>query len=263
MAREIEHVGDTGSVYYAKPTPITANPTWADDVETLSETVAGYFYADIASPADNYVIFEQAGGSPNQNDSAVATVSQAGDSGAGPHEITVSVDDGTDPIEGVNVRYKSGTDVLTGTTDVNGECTLNCDAKTYTVTLHLNGYSFAGDTHEVIADESVTYSMTETSGSAADPNFSTGTLTVIGTDGLPVADAEVFVSIKSVPSGIADGFRFPSERTQLIANGSGVIQFDFVRQATYKVELSAKRSVEIVVPDASSFDVDTHVGETE
>lgn len=68
----------TGGTYYAKPWPIDSDPSWGDDVQSLTEsgTVSTlYESAEIASPADEYAIFEQAGGSPADTDSLVAVMS--------------------------------------------------------------------------------------------------------------------------------------------------------------------------------------------
>lgn len=65
----------TGNTYYAKPAPLVAAP-WADDVVSVPETsVAGWYAsAAIADPADQYVLFLQAGGSPADTDTVVAGV---------------------------------------------------------------------------------------------------------------------------------------------------------------------------------------------
>ena len=65
MAKELEHHDTPGLTIYAKPSPLTESP-WATGVVALTEsgTVAGYYSADVATPADQYVIFRQAGGSP-------------------------------------------------------------------------------------------------------------------------------------------------------------------------------------------------------
>ena len=77
MAERIYASLTTGNTYYAKPAPISSDPTWAEDVETLSEddTVSGWFYSDsISNPEDVYVIFKQAGGSPADTDTLIGPV---------------------------------------------------------------------------------------------------------------------------------------------------------------------------------------------
>lgn len=75
MANEIEHFDAAGLTLYAKPSPIVESP-WATDAVSLTEsgTVAGLYIASIGSPNDEYVLFEQAGGSPAVSDTAIASV---------------------------------------------------------------------------------------------------------------------------------------------------------------------------------------------
>lgn len=75
MAKEIEHFDATGLTLYAKPVPIQTG-TWAADAVTVAEDVgvAGYYYADIVTPAAEYTLFLQAGGSPADTDTPIARV---------------------------------------------------------------------------------------------------------------------------------------------------------------------------------------------
>jgi len=73
MPKEIAHHDDPGLTLYAKPLPLVVSP-WAADAVAVPEdgTRAGYYHADIATPADAYMVFEQAGGSEADDDEAVA-----------------------------------------------------------------------------------------------------------------------------------------------------------------------------------------------
>ena len=75
MSKELEHFAATGLTLYAKPNPIDT-ATWDGDDVAMAEdgTVNGYYHADVGSPSDSYVIFEQAGGSPANTDQAVGTI---------------------------------------------------------------------------------------------------------------------------------------------------------------------------------------------
>ena len=74
MSKEIEHFDSTGLTLYAKPSPIQTGTWGSDDVSLTEDTVNGYYHADIVSPADEYVIFQQAGGSPASTDTPIAKV---------------------------------------------------------------------------------------------------------------------------------------------------------------------------------------------
>ena len=65
MAKELEHIDSTGLTIYVKPAPVTVGVWAADAVAMVEEGASGYYYADVAVPADQYVVFRQAGGAPN------------------------------------------------------------------------------------------------------------------------------------------------------------------------------------------------------
>lgn len=71
MAKELEHFDNAGATIYAKPLPLNT-ASWAGDVVALTEdaTRDGYFTGDVtlATAADGYAIFLQAGGSPANTD---------------------------------------------------------------------------------------------------------------------------------------------------------------------------------------------------
>lgn len=74
MANELEHLGPPGLTIYAKPLPIVASP-WGDDAVAMTETgTTGYYSADVASPANRYAVYQQAGASPAATDVAVGVI---------------------------------------------------------------------------------------------------------------------------------------------------------------------------------------------
>ena len=74
MAKELEHFDSTGLTIYAKPVPLQTGTWGSDDISLPEDTVDGYYHADVATPADSYIIFQQAGGSPANTDTPVASV---------------------------------------------------------------------------------------------------------------------------------------------------------------------------------------------
>lgn len=87
--------------------------------------------------------------------------------GIGARTITVTVDDGTDPVEGATVRLSKGAESYTQRTDVTGQCTFNVDDGTWAVSITRPGYQFAGATLIVDGNESETYSMIANSGAVS------------------------------------------------------------------------------------------------
>ena len=145
---------------------------WSDYVVSMTETPAGgYTYiADFPgiSSAGKYTvdIFEQSDAAPVLSDTlyAVAEVEWNGSNeitlqavadnvsdvtviGSGALSTTITVDDGTNPLDGVEVWIttdEAGSNVIAGslTTDANGQVTFMLDAGTYYVWQQLAGYDF-------------------------------------------------------------------------------------------------------------------------
>lgn len=75
MAEYIRAAMPTSNTYYAKPMPIDTDPTWADDVVALTESVTVtslYESASIAEPADQYAIFRRVSETAADTDPVVA-----------------------------------------------------------------------------------------------------------------------------------------------------------------------------------------------
>ena len=74
MAKELEHFDAAGLTLYAKPHPIQTATWGSDDIAMPEDAVSGYYHADVGSPADEYTVFEQAGGSPANTDTPIAVI---------------------------------------------------------------------------------------------------------------------------------------------------------------------------------------------
>lgn len=80
--------------------------------------------------------------------------------GTGARTVTVTVNDGSDPLESARVRFTKGAATYVQSTDASGNATFNLDDGTYTVAISLVGYTYAGSSQVVDGDETPTYSMT-------------------------------------------------------------------------------------------------------
>lgn len=78
------------------------------------------------------------------------------ETGSGAFEITVTVTDGTDPLENARVRISDGVTPITQLTDANGQATFGLDAATYDVSITKAGYSFTPTTRTVTGDQAGT-----------------------------------------------------------------------------------------------------------
>lgn len=77
-------------------------------------------------------------------------------SASGAFTITVTVTDGTDPLEGAKVRISEGVTTLLGTTDASGNASFSLDAATYTVGITKAGFQFTPTTRTVTGNEAGT-----------------------------------------------------------------------------------------------------------
>lgn len=76
--------------------------------------------------------------------------------GSGAFAVTVTVTDGTDPLQNAAVRLSEGVNVFTGLTDVSGNASFSMNAATYTVALTKAGYSFTPLTRTVTGNQAGT-----------------------------------------------------------------------------------------------------------
>lgn len=78
MTTTIRHhdpLGRDDLTLYVKPYPLSNDPSWDDDVVSMSHNLAGEYSASVSDPASSYAVFEQAGEDPSQSDDEmVATI---------------------------------------------------------------------------------------------------------------------------------------------------------------------------------------------
>lgn len=65
-----------------------------------------------------------------------------GAAGTGPWRLTITVNDGTNPLQAARVRVVSNIDQPSGPTDVGGQVILNVGSRTYSTAVRLAGYQF-------------------------------------------------------------------------------------------------------------------------
>jgi hypothetical protein len=160
-----------------------------------------------------------------------AVMAMAGGSGA--RTISVTVTDGTNPLEGAKVRLRKGSESYIRATDASGQTTFALDDGTWSWRVTLPGY--VGQTGMLVVDGDKTLSVTLAAVAIApsDPGFTTGYLVCYDETGQPEAGVQVQVQSLMPPanSGIVlDG----TIRTNT-SNADGLVQFpNLVRGATYQ-----------------------------
>lgn len=98
---------------------------------------------------------------PNATETAILAAVSA-QSGTGAYVVTVTVNDGTDPLQSATVRLTEGIDSFTDDTDVSGVATFSLNNNEYDISITKPGYQFTPDTITVEGAGNHTVSMTQT-----------------------------------------------------------------------------------------------------
>jgi hypothetical protein len=186
----------------------------------------------------------------------------AASSGNGINDVTITVTDGTDPLENALVRVRQGAENYTLPTAADGTVVFHLSAATWAVAIHKPGYLFTATTLEVDGAEAVTYAMTAVNVAApAAAGCSTGVLLCVNTSGLPEASVPVTFKMTSGP-GTA-GYAFNANEFTLSSDANGLISHTgFVIGATYLGRSRSGATVSFTVADQASFDLPQLLGRT-
>lgn len=172
--------------------------------------------------------------------------------GTGARTVTITVNDGTDPLENARVRLTEGANTVVGSTDVNGQVTFNRDDATYTVAITKAGYTFAGTSLIVDGNETPTYSMAAVSFSASDPGQSTGWVYCYDDEGNAEADVSISVQLTATPE--TDSYAFDTVVRVVTSEVDGLAEFTGLWiGATYRARRYNGPWYSFVVPNAASF----------
>lgn len=195
---------------------------------------------------------------------ALHGASGGGEAGSGARTVTITVNDGTSPIQNAVVRLTVGVFTHRATTTTSGVTTFNVDDATYTVAITRSGYTFAGASLIVDGDETRTYSMTAIVITPAAGDLTTGWLT---TRLLGVAKSGVVISYQHVQIPDADtGSSFDSAIYTATSNTSGVAELQLTKGGRYHIwrgtgKKPASSSMILIPANAgSTYELPSHVG---
>jgi len=147
-------------------------------------------------------------------------------SGSGARTITITVTDGTDPLQNARVRLTEGANTFTALTNVSGVVTLNGDDATYTVAITKASHSFAGASLVVSGDTVQTYAMTLVSvAPPADPQLSAIEVLCLGADFQAEAGVDIDFRMVTIPSGDTNT-AYPGAKTTVTSDVNGVARFE-------------------------------------
>ncbi len=168
-------------------------------------------------------------------DHSVNATGGSGTTGAFLDSITVN--DGTDPIEGAIVRYLwNGATWFIGTTDINGAVSVPVDAHTYTVAITCPTFNGLTAQRTVTADGSHTYSLVKQVITPSTDPHTTCYLTVLGNAGAAKAGVQVRLTTTQMPEGTGTAVDNPT--TLGTTDSNGLVQFiGQPRQASYRLTI--------------------------
>jgi len=257
-----------------------------------TEVGQGFYYITIAVP-DGYVgsvflytgtlgvasnfsgVVLLAGGSiqPRELENLDVKVSSLGGMGTGAFPITVTVTDGTDPLQNVIVTIFDGS-VLAGrlSTDVNGNATFSLNAGTYTAAAYKGGFQMTPQSRTVTGSQAGTLTndlvMTSTGSITppADPDLCTLFGFIILPSGLPGVNVKVEASlVANRPVDTTGGSIIAETTVSTVTESDGSFELNVVRtdvidpSPTYKITCVPARiqlaNVELTTPTQDLADL--------
>jgi hypothetical protein len=167
--------------------------------------------------------------------------------GTGARTLTVTVNDGTDPLEGAKVRFTRNAEDYIGTTNASGQVAFGLDDGTWSVAITLAGYTFAPTTKVVSATGSQTYSMTAQSITASEPGQVTGYLYAY--DELGAVEAGVVYTLAMIRAATGYGAGPDSKARTATSDALGLVQFTgMFPGATYSIQRGSSPVASFKVP---------------
>lgn len=177
---------------------------------------------------------------------SIDLTAQATGLGTGARTVTITVNDGSNPVQSASVRLTKGVESYIGLTAANGQITFNVDDGTWTVAITRTGYTFAGASL-VVATPSVnqTYSMTQTAITPSSPGLTTGYLTAYDEDGIAEAGVEIHCEARQFVDAV--GVALDSEVRTEISAANGLVQFtNLFKGASYSFRRGVSEKLYVV-----------------
>lgn len=219
-----DHSGESGSTAEALASAATGGDPWATSLPaSYTGSQAGKILADILTDTGTDI------------PAAIAAIDIGGGSGA--NSVTITIDDGSDPVESASVRVSKGAETYVLQTDADGEAAFSLDAGTWTVRAVRQGYAqLATQTLVVDGTETVTYSLTALDISPPDsPEQVTGYAYCYDADGAEESGVTVYIKMVKKPAN-STGHHYSYQPAELTSDGDGLIEHTgLFPGATYRI----------------------------
>ena len=220
---------DSGNTYIAR------TGADSDTLETLSDQIDGITLT--AAAIADAVWDEALAGHLSAGSTGAALNSVTTSTGSS--SVTITVDDGTDPVPDVDVEVwnEGETAFITwSTTDVNGQAVFSLDDATYSMRLRKAGYSFtvpetlvvSGDTEETFSGETVNIGVPASSEACRVYEYCFAQDGVTPLTSLTTATAEIY----TLPYDAADKLHAKTAVTGTYSSVTGLVYWDIAQGAT-------------------------------
>lgn len=171
-----------------------------------------------------------------------------GDAGqlAGPNNVTLTITDGTDPIENAIVRMSRSGQSGALSTDSSGQVVFSVDSATWTVSVSASGFGVMAPASLVVSgDQSESYTLVPISVTL--PVQPDGTIVQIVTekDLVPVAGVWVSFAIVSAPDGTGTWYSRVPKSVQ--SDGNGIVSYEAPKGSVISIRIGDCQT-EIVIP---------------
>ena len=155
--------------------------------------------------------------------------------GRGAYPVTITIDDGVNPISGATVRVTTDGLVATKVTSASGIALFALDNGSYDVTITQPGYGAGVETLTVSGATADTYTLVVISVTPpASSLVATGVMVVYDELGAVEQGASIYVKLTSGPGTAGYGYD-TATRTE-VSDASGLVEFaGMIRGATYRV----------------------------
>jgi hypothetical protein len=168
----------------------------------------------------------------------------------GARSVTITVNDGTNPIQNAVVRLSTSGETAIRSTDASGIAAFSLDDNTWTVSITATGFTFQPVTLVVNGTENQTYSMSSVvSPTPSLPSLTTGYWTVYTETGVVHVGAIVEINVLN-PGVNSTGVVMQDAMRTATSDSNGLVSFtNMFPGATYKVRLrGSSRSFRVLVP---------------
>lgn len=206
-----------------------------------------------------------AGTSYNETTDSLEAVRDRGDaawitgssSDTGARTITITVNDGTNPLQGAKVRVRQGSENYVKETNASGVVTFNLDDFTWNVAITKPQYEFTATTLVVNGSTSPpTYSMTLVSLTPSDADKVTGYWTVLGENGEPKEGVVVTVRAIKAKSGSVGLIHVKTARTET-TDSEGIAEFaNMLPGWSYSVSLDGETIATVAIASDATDEVE-------